>query len=41
MSPAPTGEAALRLWDAVQVISREPGFFEFTRPRSNPPRVRH
>jgi 2-hydroxychromene-2-carboxylate isomerase len=39
MSPAPTGEAALRLWDALMVISREPGVFEFTRPRSNPPRV--
>lgn len=38
MAPAPTGEAALRLWDALQVISREPGFFEFTRPRANPPR---
>jgi 2-hydroxychromene-2-carboxylate isomerase len=38
MAPAPTGEAAVRLWDAIQVISREPGFFEITRPRSNPPR---
>jgi predicted DsbA family dithiol-disulfide isomerase len=37
MAPAPTGEAALRLWDAIQVISREPGFFEMTRPRANPP----
>jgi hypothetical protein len=39
MAPAPTGEAALRLWDAIQVLSREPGFFEITRPRANPPRV--
>jgi len=39
MSPAPTGDAALRLWDAVQVISAEPGFFEITRPRSTPPLV--
>ena len=38
MAPAPTGEAALRLWDAVVVIAREPGFFEITRPRTNPPR---
>ncbi len=38
MAPAPTGEAAVRLWDAIQVISEEPGFFEITRPRANPPR---
>jgi 2-hydroxychromene-2-carboxylate isomerase len=38
MAPAPTGDAAARLWDAIQVLSREPGFFEITRPRSNPPR---
>jgi hypothetical protein len=37
MAPAPTGEAAVRLWDALQVISREPGFFEITRPRANRP----
>jgi predicted DsbA family dithiol-disulfide isomerase len=37
MAPAPTGDAALRLWDAIEVISREPGFFEITRPRANPP----
>jgi len=29
----------VRLWDAVQVISAEPGFFEITRPRSQPPLV--
>ena len=39
MAPAPTGDAALRLWDAIQVISRESGFFEITRPRSNAPRA--
>lgn len=39
MAPAPTGDAAVRLWDAIQVISQEPGFFEITRPRRNPPRV--
>jgi 2-hydroxychromene-2-carboxylate isomerase len=38
MAPAPTGEAAVRMWDAIQVLSREPGFFEITRPRVNPPR---
>jgi hypothetical protein len=37
MCPAPTGETAARLWDAVQVIAQEPGFFEITRPRPNPP----
>jgi predicted DsbA family dithiol-disulfide isomerase len=41
MAPAPTGDAALRLWDAIQVITQEPGFFEITRPRVNPPRVKH
>jgi hypothetical protein len=38
MAPAPTGEAAVRLWDAIEVISRESGFFEITRPRLNRPR---
>jgi 2-hydroxychromene-2-carboxylate isomerase len=38
MAPAPTGDAAVRLWDAIQVLSAEPGFFELTRPRTNPPR---
>ena len=38
MAPAPTGQAAIRLWDAVQVIAQEPGFFEITRPRQNLPR---
>ncbi len=38
MAPAPTGPAAARLWDAIQVLSQEPGFFELTRPRANPPR---
>jgi hypothetical protein len=23
------------------VIAQEPGFFEITRPRANPPRVKH
>ncbi len=38
MAPAPTGAAALRLWDAIEVVAGEPGFFEITRPRVNPPR---
>jgi hypothetical protein len=38
MAPAPTGETAVRFWDAIVTLSREPGFFEFTRPRANPPR---
>jgi len=37
MAPAPTGDAALRLWDAIQVVAREPGFFEITRPRAHRP----
>jgi 2-hydroxychromene-2-carboxylate isomerase len=37
MAPAPTGDAAVRLWDALMVVSAEPGFFEITRPRRNPP----
>jgi hypothetical protein len=37
MAPAPTGDAAARLWDAIEVIAREPGFFEITRPRANRP----
>jgi 2-hydroxychromene-2-carboxylate isomerase len=40
MAPAPTGDAALRLWDAIQVIAQEPGVFEIMRPRVNRPRVR-
>jgi hypothetical protein len=37
MAPAPTGEPALALWDAVQVIAGQPGFFEITRPRTARP----
>ena len=37
MAPAPTGDAAVRVWDAIQVLSQEPGFFEMTRPRANLP----
>ena len=38
LSTAPTGDAALRFWDAVQVLSAEPGFYEITRPRADRPR---
>jgi hypothetical protein len=38
MAPAPTGPAALQMWDAIQVLSEQPGFFEITRPRTNQPR---
>jgi 2-hydroxychromene-2-carboxylate isomerase len=37
MAPAPTGHAALELWDAIQVLSRQQSFFEITRPRANRP----
>jgi predicted DsbA family dithiol-disulfide isomerase len=37
MAPAPTGDAALRMWDAIEVLSQEPGFYEITRPRVNRP----
>ena len=38
MAPAPTGPEAVRLWDAITVLSEHDGFFEFTRPRLNLPR---
>jgi hypothetical protein len=38
MAPAPQGDAAIRFWDAITVVAQEPGFFEITRPRANPPR---
>jgi hypothetical protein len=39
MAPAPTGPSALALWDAIQVLSQQEGFFEITRPRLNVPRL--
>jgi 2-hydroxychromene-2-carboxylate isomerase len=38
MAPAPTGPDAVRLWDAITVLSEHDGFFEITRPRLNLPR---
>src|SRR4051812_8053861 len=37
MAPAPTGDEAVKLWDALQTISQYTGFFEITRPRANKP----
>jgi hypothetical protein len=39
MAPAPTGADAVRLWDAIQVLSENEGFFEITRPRTKLPRL--
>lgn len=33
MGRAPTGQAALDLWDAFLVFAREPSFFEISGPR--------
>ena len=38
MAPAPTGPDAVRLWDAITVLSEHDGFFEITRPRTKLPR---
>jgi hypothetical protein len=38
MAPAPTGPDAVRLWDAITVLSAHDGFFEITRPRTTLPR---
>jgi hypothetical protein len=38
MAPAPTGDAGVELWDAIQVLSRQQSFFEITRPRATRPR---
>ena len=33
VTPAPTGEAALQLWDGVVLAASVPGFFELKRSR--------
>lgn len=37
VSPAPTGEAALKLWDGVAAAASVPGFFEIKRGRNVDP----
>jgi len=40
ISPAPTGNDALRLWDQVLDLARSEHFFELKRPRTAPPQLR-
>ncbi len=37
VTPAPTGEAALRLWDGIYAAASVPGFYELKRGRSEGP----
>lgn len=39
VTPAPTGEAAGRLWDGVLLVAGTPGFFELKRTRDRGPEV--
>jgi predicted DsbA family dithiol-disulfide isomerase len=39
LSPAPTGDAALRLWDHLRGALDEPGFYELKRGHNGPPRL--
>ena len=36
-SPAPTGAAAVQMWDAMVTAGRMPGFYEFKRTRETGP----
>ena len=36
-SPAPSGEAAVQMWDAMVTVGRMPGFYEFKRTRETGP----
>jgi 2-hydroxychromene-2-carboxylate isomerase len=36
-SPAPSGKAAVELWDAIIIAGRTPGFFELKRTRETDP----
>lgn len=40
VSPAPTGEAAGRLWDGWRLLADTEGFFELKRTRDRPPQLR-
>jgi predicted DsbA family dithiol-disulfide isomerase len=37
LSPAPTGKAAVELWNAIIIAGRTPGFYEFKRSRQTEP----
>ena len=37
LSPAPVGEAAVQMWDAMVTVGRMPGFYEFKRTRETGP----
>jgi predicted DsbA family dithiol-disulfide isomerase len=37
LSPAPTGKAAVELWDAIILAGRTPGFYELKRTRETDP----
>jgi predicted DsbA family dithiol-disulfide isomerase len=37
LSPAPTGKAAVDMWDAMIAAGRTPGFYEFKRTRTTGP----
>ena len=39
VSPAPTGDEASALWDAVTAMAWSPSFFELKRTRSGPPQL--
>ena len=37
VTPAPTGEAAGRLWDGLVLVTSVPGFYELKRSRTDGP----
>jgi hypothetical protein len=37
VTPAPTGDAALRLWDGIYAAASVPGFYELKRGRTAGP----